>query len=64
MKLLRIESDSEECIDEVLMVVPDEYDREMALDEVCFDDDGDPFIATVLDIPNSFYFDFYRPFYG
>jgi hypothetical protein len=33
MKLLRFEAESENTIDQVLMVVPDDYNKSFALDE-------------------------------
>ena len=63
MKLLRFESASEDCIDECLMVVPDEYDKQAALDEVL--DLPDPFIASEFSVDSYKYdLDHYRPFYG
>ena len=46
MKLLHIASDSDRCIDEALVPVPDDFDRDSVLDEV-ESVVSEPYIKTV-----------------
>jgi hypothetical protein len=66
MKLLHITSDSENCIDECLMIVPDDFDKKYVLDEAESAGIELPTIESSIDVdPDDFRnFSEYRTYVG
>ncbi len=62
MKLLKIESESNVMLDAVLMIVPDDYSKEMALEAAS--DLNDPTITEEIDIGNEGNFYLYHQYLG
>ena len=63
MKLLRFETESESVIDQVLMVVPDDYKKTVALDEAADVLEG-CYIAAETEIVDDASFSMYRIYVG
>lgn len=62
MKLLKIESENDNTLDAVLMIVPDDYSKKQALEAAV--DLDDPTITEEIDIGDEGDFDLYHPFLG
>lgn len=64
MKLLKFESKLEDCIDEILMIVPDDFDKDFARQEAEDADLPGAILTMAVDIDDVAGFSDYRPYWG
>ena len=62
MKLLKIEGDTNQSLDAILMIVPDDYDKKLVIEESI--DIADPTITEEIDIGDEGDFYLYHVYFG